>query len=209
MYTPAAFNDTDIARLHEQMDQTRLAILVTWDEDGMQASHLPLVLRRDQGSRGTLYGHLAKANPQWRHLDTCSETLVIFPGGDAYVSPSYYPSKAEHGQVVPTWNYLAVHACGKAETFTDTQRLRGLLNELTIKHESDRAQPWSIDDAPADYIARMLGAIVGFALPVQRLEGKRKLSQNRSASDMDGVKNGLAASQKPNEQQLARLMGQG
>ncbi|WP_024694915.1 FMN-binding negative transcriptional regulator [Pseudomonas syringae] len=206
MYTPAAFSDNETPRLHEQMQQTRLAILVTWSEDGLQASHLPLLLREEQGIHGTLYGHLAKANPQWRQLDSCAEALVIFPGEDAYVSPSYYPSKAEHGQVVPTWNYVAVHAYGKAETFTDAPRLRQLLSDLTAKHESDRAQPWSIDDAPAEYIAKMLGAIVGFALPVQRLEGKRKLSQNRSATDMAGVRDGLAASQKINEQQIARLM---
>lgn len=206
MYTPAAFRDHETSRLHEQMNQTRLAILVTWNEDGLQASHLPLLLREDQGPKGTLYGHLARANPQWRQLETCAEALVIFPGEDAYVSPSYYPSKAEHGQVVPTWNYLAVHAYGKAETFTDPSRLRQLLDELTARHESGRAQPWSIDDAPAEYIAKMLGAIVGFALPVQRLEGKRKLSQNRSATDMAGVRDGLAASPNINEQHIARLM---
>ncbi|MEE4681424.1 FMN-binding negative transcriptional regulator [Pseudomonas alliivorans] len=206
MYTPAAFRDHETSRLHEQMNQTRLAILVTWNEGGLQASHLPLLLREDQGPNGTLYGHLARANLQWRQLETCAEALVIFPGEDAYVSPSYYPSKAEHGQVVPTWNYLAVHAYGKAETFSDPSRLRQLLDELTARHESGRAQPWSIDDAPAEYIAKMLGAIVGFVLPVQRLEGKRKLSQNRSATDMAGVRDGLAASPNINEQHIARLM---
>ncbi|WP_024644644.1 FMN-binding negative transcriptional regulator [Pseudomonas syringae] len=206
MYTPSAFKDNDITRLHEQIDQTRLAILVTHGENGLQATHLPLLLRRDQGASGTLYGHLAKVNPQVQQLDAGVEAMVIFPGDDAYVSPAYYPSKAEHGKVVPTWNYLAVHAYGKAECFADPERLQLLVSELTDKHESGRAQPWSINDAPADYIARMLGAIVGFALPVQRLQGKRKLSQNRDARDIAGVRDGLAASEDSNDQRIARLM---
>ena len=206
MYTPAAFRETDHSSLHMQMDQTRLAILVTQGDQGLQASHLPLLLRQDQGSHGTLYGHLAKANPQWRDLAAGAEALVVFSGGDAYISPSFYPSKAEHEKVVPTWNYLAVHAYGRAEVFTDAIRLRRLVSDLTDKHEASRNQPWSVDDAPADYIAKMLGAIVGFALPIERLEGKRKLGQNRSAEDYAGVRDGLAASTDPANQAIARLM---
>ncbi|QHF10848.1 FMN-binding negative transcriptional regulator [Pseudomonas syringae] len=209
MYIPAAFKDNDTPSLHQQMEQTRLAILVTDGAEGLQATHLPLLLRRDEGSYGTLYGHLAKANPQWQQLSAGAEALVIFPGGDAYVSPSFYPSKREHGKVVPTWNYVAVHAYGQAEVFTDAAQLHRLLADLTHRHESGRAQPWSIDDAPADYIAKMLGAIVGFSIPVQRLQGKRKLSQNRSAEDMAGVRDGLATSQDANDQHFARLMSEG
>ena len=206
MYTPSVFKDNDTTRLHEHIDQTRLAILVTHGEDGLQASHLPLLLRRDQSAFGTLYGRLAKANPQVQQLEAGAEAMVIFPGDDAYVSPAYYPSKAAHGKVVPTWNSLAVHAYGKAECFADPERLHLLVGELTDKHESGRAQPWSINDAPADYIARMMGAIVGFALPVQRLQGKRKLSQNRDAQDIAGVRDSLAASEDSNDQRIARLM---
>ncbi|KPX44571.1 Transcriptional regulator [Pseudomonas syringae pv. helianthi] len=206
MYIPAAFKENDTFSLHEQIDQTRLAILVTDGKDGLQATHLPLLLRRDEGPYGTLYGHLAKANPQWLQLNSGAEALVVFPGADAYVSPSFYPGKAEHGKVVPTWNYLAVHAYGQAQVFTDAAQLHQLLADLTHRHESSRIQPWSIDDAPAGYIAKMLGAIAGFALPVQRLQGKRKLSQNRSASDMAGVRDGLAASADAHDQQIARLM---
>ncbi|RMO11786.1 Transcriptional regulator [Pseudomonas savastanoi pv. phaseolicola] len=209
MYIPAVFKENDTLSLHEQMDQTRLAILVTQGEEGLHATHLPLLLRRDEGPHGTLYGHLARANPQWQQLNSGVEALVIFPGGDAYVSPSFYPSKAEHGKVVPTWNYLAVHAYGQATVFTDAAQLHQLLADLTHRHESSRPQPWSIEDAPADYIAKMLGAIAGFAIPVQRLQGKRKLSQNRSASDMAGVRDGLAASENANDQQIARLMSAG
>lgn len=207
MYTPAAFRDDDTHSLHRLMEDTRLAILVTHDENGMQASHLPLVLRSDQGANGTLYGHLARANPQWRALQAGAQVMVIFPGADAYVSPAFYPAKAEHGKVVPTWNYLAVHAYGTAEVFSDAQRLLEVVSGLTNKHEANRASPWAVADAPADYIDKMLGAIVGFALPIERLEGKRKLSQNRSAEDINGVREGLAASSDARDRELAQLMG--
>ncbi|MNE80114.1 Protease synthase and sporulation protein PAI 2 [compost metagenome] len=131
---------------------------------------------------------------------------MVFPGAEAYVSPSFYPTKAEHGKVVPTWNYIAVHAYGRAEVFSDAQRLRDLVSALTDRHENGRAQPWKVDDAPAHYIDGMLKAIVGFALPIQRLEGKRKLSQNRSTADIAGVREGLAASPDPHDQALAHLM---
>jgi transcriptional regulator len=209
MYTPKAFEVTDVAAMQQQIDKTRLAVLVTNGEHGLQASHLPLLLRREPDTCGTLYGHLAKANPQWRDLAAGGEALVIFSGADAYISPSYYPSKAEHEKVVPTWNYLAVHAYGRAEVFTDAERLRELVGDLTDKHESGRNQPWSVDDAPADYIATMLGAIVGLALPIERLEGKRKLGQNRSAQDYAGVREGLAASTDPQDRDIARLMSPG
>ena len=206
MYTPAAFRDDEIASLHQLMEDTRLAILVTHDETGMQASHLPLLLRREQGANGTLYGHLARANPQWRALQNGAEVLIIFPGADAYVSPAFYPAKAEHGKVVPTWNYVAVHAYGIAEVFSDAPRLLNVVSALTDKHEAGRASPWAVADAPAEYIDKMLGAIVGFALPIERLEGKRKLSQNRSAEDIKGVREGLAASADGKDRELAQLM---
>lgn len=206
MYTPSAFKDDELASLHGLIEQTRLAILITHDEQGMQASHLPLLLRADQGAKGTLYGHLAKANPQWRALENGAQALVVFPGADAYVSPSFYPAKAEHGKVVPTWNYVAVHAYGVAQVFNDPQRLLEVVRGLTDKHEAGRASPWAVADAPADYIDKMLGAIVGFALPIERLEGKRKLSQNRSAADIAGVREGLGASADSKDQELARLM---
>jgi len=206
MYNPKAFAVEDLPHLHQMMDDCRLAVLVTHGEHGLQASHLPLLLDTRQGPNGTLHGHMARANPQWRDLEAGAEALVVFAGVDAYVSPGFYPGKAEHGKVVPTWNYLAVHAYGNAEVFSDPQRLRNLVGELTHRHESGRAQPWKIDDAPAEYIDSMLKAIVGFALPIQRLEGKRKLSQNRSPADAAGVRNGLAASLDPQDQALARLM---
>ena len=206
MYTPRAFALDDLPELQQLIRHTRLAQLVTFGEHGLQASHLPLLLNPDEGPNGTLYGHLAKANRQWQDLQNGSEALVIFAGAEAYVSPGFYPAKAEHGKVVPTWNYLAVHAYGQAEVFTDAERLLTLVSALTDRHENGRAQPWKVSDAPADYIDGMLKAIVGFALPIQRLQGKRKLSQNRSAADIAGVRQGLAASPDVRDQTLARFI---
>jgi transcriptional regulator len=208
MYTPSYFKDEDIASLHRQIDGTRLATLVTFDESGLQASHVPLLLNPNEGPNGTLYGHLAKANPQWKTLGA-REALVIFQGPDAYISPSFYAAKAEHGKVVPTWNYLAVHVYGRAQVFTDPQRLLRVVTDLTDKHEARRPVPWAVSDAPDDYIQKMLNGIVGFAIPIERLEGKRKLNQNRSAEDITGVSKGLAASKDPTDQEIARLMSPG
>ncbi|RMT86657.1 hypothetical protein ALP39_03127 [Pseudomonas marginalis pv. marginalis] len=209
MYTPRAFALDDLPDIQQLIQHTRLAQVVTFGEQGLQASHLPLLLNPDEGPYGTLYGHLAKANPQWRDLQNGSDALVIFAGADAYISPAFYPAKAEHGKVVPTWNYIAVHAYGKAEVFTDAERLLTLVSALTERHETGRAQPWAVSDAPADYIDGMLKAIVGFALPIERVIGKRKLSQNRSAADMAGVREGLAASPDVRDQTLARCIPQG
>ncbi|MHC8364404.1 FMN-binding negative transcriptional regulator [Pseudomonas sp. ZT5P21] len=206
MYNPSSFAIKDLDDLQQQILGTRLATVVTHGEQGLQASHLPLLFNPDQGPNGTLYGHFARANPQWKELEKGAQALVIFAGADAYVSPGFYPSKAEHGKVVPTWNYLAVHAYGSAEIFTDADRLLDLVSALTDRHEASRAQPWKVADAPADYIDGMLKAIVGFALPIQRLEGKRKLSQNRSTPDVAGVREGLAASPDARDQALAHLM---
>ncbi|MDN5595727.1 MAG: FMN-binding negative transcriptional regulator [Pseudomonas sp.] len=209
MYTPRAFALDDLPEIQQLIQHTRLAQLVTVGENGLQASHLPLLLNHDEGPNGTLYGHLAKANPQWRELQNGGEALVIFAGADAYISPAFYPAKAEHGKVVPTWNYIAVHAYGTPAVFSDAERLLKVVTALTDRHESGRAQPWRVSDAPADYIDGMLKAIVGFALPIKRLVGKRKLSQNRSAADMAGVRDGLAASADVRDQTLARFIPQG
>ena len=209
MYTPRAFALDDLPEIQQLIQHTRLAQLVTFGEQGLQASHFPLLLNPDEGPNGTLYGHLAKANRQWQDLQDGSEALVIFAGAEAYISPGFYPAKAEHGKVVPTWNYIAVHAYGKAEVFTDAERLLGVVSALTDRHEGNRAQPWKVSDAPADYIDGMLKAIVGFSLPIERLIGKRKLSQNRSAADIAGVRDGLAASADIRDQTLARFIPQG
>ncbi|MHC8303418.1 FMN-binding negative transcriptional regulator [Pseudomonas sp. PB3P13] len=206
MYNPSSFaiNDWDLLKTH--IAQCRLAMVVSHGDEGLQASHLPLLFRPDEGPNGTLYGHFARANPQWKVMQNGAEALVIFAGADAYVSPGFYPGKAEHGKVVPTWNYVAVHAYGTAEVFTDAERLLNLVSALTDHHETGRADPWKVADAPADYIDGMLRAIVGFTLPIQRLDGKRKLSQNRSSADIAGVRAGLFASPDTQDQALAHLM---
>ena len=206
MYVPRAFAVDDIPMLHQQMLATPLPVLVTHASQGMIASHVPLLLSPDEGACGTLYGHLARANPHGKALAEGTETLVIFSGEQAYISPSFYPGKAEHGKAVPTWNYLAVHAYGTAEVFEDAERLLALVSRLSSKHEAGRSQPWSVSDAPADYIDSMLKAIVGFRLPITRLDGKRKLSQNRDAADQAGVRKGLLANSNPQDHALAHLM---
>lgn len=206
MYVPPAFRQTDLPALHREIGNCRLATLVSHGQNGLQASHLPLLLRPEEGRYGTLYGHLARANPHWQVLAEGTEALVMFNGPDAYVSPSWYPAKAEHGKVVPTWNYIAVHAYGRAEVFDDAERLRSLLAGLTERHEGPRPQPWAVDDAPQDYIAGMLRAVVGFALPIERLEGKWKLGQNRSEADRRGVHDGLVNSTDPRDRDLAQRM---
>ena len=194
MYIPAAFRQDDLASLHAQIAACGLALLSSAGAQGLQASHLPLLLEPGEGEFGTLYGHFARANPQWRDLAGGAEALVVFGGADAYVRPGWYPSKAENGKVVPTWNYIAVHAWGRAEVFDEPERLLELVTRLSERHERGRAQPWAVGDAPREYIESMLRAVVGFALPIQRIEGKWKLSQNRSAADRAGVREGLAAS---------------
>lgn len=206
MYVPRAFAVDDVPILHQQMLATPLPVLVTHASQGLIASHVPLLLNPDEGPYGTLYGHLARANPHCKALAEGVENLVIFAGEQAYISPSFYPSKAEHGKAVPTWNYLAVHAYGTAEVFDDAERLLALVSRLSNKHEADRSDPWSVSDAPADYIDSMLKAIVGFRLPITRLDGKRKLSQNRDATDQAGVRNGLLANSNPQDHALAHLM---
>ena len=206
MYRPAAFRQDDLATLHAQIDASGLAVLISAGEQGLQASHLPLLLEPGEGEFGTLYGHFARANPHWRDLASGAEALVVFSGPDAYIHPGWYPAKAEHGKVVPTWNYIAVHAWGQAEVFDEPERLLQLVNRLSDHHEQGRPQPWAVSDAPRDYLDAMLRAIVGFALPIRRLEGKWKLSQNRSPQDQAGVRAGLAASANPRERELAAQM---
>lgn len=208
MFTPSSYKESDLSQLHQQIEQTRLAVLVTHGEQGLQASHLPLLLDRSQGSNGTLYGHFARANRQWQELANGVEALVVFAGPDAYVSAGYYPSKEHDPRTVPTWNYLAVHAWGKAEVFHDAEHLLDIVRRLSDHHEQGQAKPWSVEEAPADYMATMLKAIVGFALPIDRLQGTRKLSQNRSAIDIEGVRTSLANSPDPLDNQLAAVMGQ-
>lgn len=193
MYVPAAFRVDDPETLRAIIRDARLASLVTATADGLLSTPLPLVFEPDEGDHGTLYGHVARANPQWKTPVT-GEALVIFLGPDAYISPSFYPSKQEHGKVVPTWNYAAVHAYGPPEFFEDADRLLELVTRLTDRHEHSRAEPWAVTDAPEPFIRSQIKGIVGVRIPITRIEAKLKMSQNRSAEDRAGVVHGLAAS---------------
>ena len=205
MYVPPAFREDDLAALHATMREARLANLVTATAEGLVATPLPLFLAPEEGPYGTLYGHLARANPQWK-LPPRGDAMALFMGPDAYVSPSWYPSKLEHQKVVPTWNYVAVHAYGPAEFFEDPDRLLEVVTRLTDLHERSRAEPWAVTDAPASFVRAQLKGIVGLRLLIARIEGKRKMSQNRSAADRAGVAAELAASDRASERAAAELI---
>jgi transcriptional regulator len=205
MYVPPAFREDDLAALHATMREARLANLITATDEGLVATPLPLFLAPEEGSYGTLYGHLARANPQWK-LPPRGDAMALFMGPDAYVTPSWYAAKLEHGKVVPTWNYVAVHAYGPAEFFEDPDRLLEVVTRLTNLHEQSHAEPWAVTDAPASFIRAQLKGIVGLRLPITRIEGKRKMSQNRSAGDRAGVAAGLAASDRAFERAAAALI---
>ena len=190
MYNPPHFREERPDVLHRAIREHPFATLVTEGPGGIEANHLPFLL---DAERGVLRGHVARANPVWKDARTTREALVIFLGPDAYVTPYWYATKAATGKVVPTWNYLTVHARGTLEFFDDAERLRALVTELTETHEAGRASPWAVSDAPSGYIDTMLRAIVGVELTITALEGKYKLSQNRDAADKDGVRAGLAA----------------
>jgi transcriptional regulator len=191
VYVPAHFNEDRVDTLHELIRGAGLATLVSMTADGLIASHAPMMIDPDPAPYGTLIGHLAKANPHALAADPAIQALVIFQGPDGYITPSYYAAKREHGKVVPTWNYAAVHAYGTLEVFDDPVRLLAVVTRLTNLYETRRAQPWAVSDAPDDFIQGMLRGIVGIALPIARLEGKMKMSQNRPATDQTGVIDGL------------------
>jgi len=205
MYTPPAFREDDREALCALMRAAPFASLVTATADGMECTPLPLWLDPEEGPLGTLYGHVARANPHWR-AEAVGETLAIFSGPDAYVSPGWYATKQETGKVVPTWNYLTVHARGPVEFFEDADRLLDVVTRLTDAHEAGRAAPWAVSDAPETFIRAQLRGIVGLRLPIARLEGKRKMSQNRSATDREGVAAGLGESENPADRAAGRLV---
>lgn len=206
MYLQAAFRQDDLAAMHAAMRATNLMTLVTQGAGGLQASHVPVLLDDTKGTHGTLTGHLSRANEQWRQTDTGLPALAMFQGPDAYVSPGWYATKREHGKVVPTWNYVAIHAHGPIRFLDDRETLRGIVTALTNRHEAGRAEPWAVTDAPEDYVDAMLNGIVGFELAIERLEGKWKMSQNRSEADRRGVVDGLQAAASPGESAVASIM---
>jgi transcriptional regulator len=193
MYLPAHFEERRIDVLHAMQRAHPLGLLVTLSDAGLQANPLPFLLDLDAGPFGTLRGHVARANPLWRETRSDVDALVVFQGPQAYVSPSFYPSKADHGKVVPTWNYITVQARGTLRAIDDSAWVRELVTRLTQQHEAPRSAPWAVSDAPADYIDSMVRAIVGIEIPLTGLVGKWKVSQNRGVADRRGVAQGLRA----------------
>lgn len=205
MYTPPAFREGDPAEIRRIIRAARLSTLVTATSEGLIATPLPLALDETEGEHGVLYGHLARANPQWQRPVT-GEAMVLFSGPDAYVTPSWYPSKREHGKVVPTWNYVAVHAYGAVEFLEDQDRLLDLVTRLTNLYEQPRQDPWAVGDAPAPFVKAQLKGIVGLRLPISRIVGKTKMSQNRSQADREGVMTGLASSEQEEDRVVADMV---
>jgi len=205
MYQVAAFREERIDVLHALIRAHPLAVLVTSVGGTLEANHLPMLIDPLPSPQGTLRGHVARANPLWKQRHD-GEALAIFQGPQVYVTPSWYPEKRASGKVVPTWNYAVVHARGQLIIHDDRDWLRDLVSRLTDQQEAGLSQPWAISDAPADYIERMLGAIVGIEIPISRIEGKWKVSQNRADADRAGVVDGLAQSADPQAQAMAALL---
>jgi len=204
VYVPKHFAAPSDAAVAELLARPGAADLITATEDGLLATLLPFIYDPDRGERGVLLGHVARNNDQWRR-PAIGPALVIVRGPDAYVSPTWYASKAEHGRVVPTWNYITAHVYGDLIVHDDVDWLSALVRRLTEKHESGMTPQWSVDDAPEPYIAGQLRAIVGLELVITRVEAKWKLSQNRSAADAEGVVTALQAG-TPAEQAVGAQM---
>ena len=192
MYLPAHFAERRPDVLRQAIENHPLGLLVTSGESGVTADDLPFLFDEDPQPPGTLRAHVARANPLWRLADG-AEVLVVFQGPQAYVSPAWYLSKQEHGKVVPTWNYVMVQARGRLRAVDDRDWLRGFVERLTERNEATRPAPWQVGDAPADFVAAQLRAIVGIEIELSSLVGKWKTSQNRSAADREGVAKGLIA----------------
>lgn len=201
MYIPKDFREEDVAALHPLMQTYSFATLVTQHDGAPFASHLPLILRPEEGPNGTLIGHMAGANRQWRDFDGEQEVLAIFQGPHAYVSPSWYTVHPS----VPTWNYAAVHAYGVPRLMEDKTELYEALQTLVQTYEGSQTEPWSLGE-PDDYLHKMMRAIVGFSIPITRLEGKYKLSQNRPPIDREQVVQQLAAQGDPLAADVSTLM---
>ena len=216
MYLPKHFEETRIEVLHALIRECPFAALVCGTDAGLTANHIPFILDaflpcrspRDSnaGEFGTLRGHIARANPLWQLPMPDANALVIFQGPASYISPNWYPGKAEDGKRVPTWGYAVAHAHGSIRFIHDRDWLLQLVSQLSEIHEAGQAKPWTVNEAPPDYIERLLGAIVGIEIPIKSLVGKWKLDQNKSALDQAGMLNGLAASPLIEANQLAKLI---
>jgi len=206
MYVPAHFAEDRPEVLHGLMRARPLAALIAIGPGGIVANHVPLQLELGPLGLGVLRGHLARANPMWQEYDRSQDVLALFQGSDSYISPSWYPTKQEHGKVVPTWNYCTVHAHGPMRVHEDAPWLRALVGSLTDWQEAGLPHPWAVQDAPEDYVRSLLAQIVGIEIEIRRLTGKWKLSQNQPARNRAGVVQALAARESADAQAMAQLI---
>ena len=205
MYTPKAFEQNDPDHLHDIIAKHPFATLISHSESGIEVNHIPFFLDKSNG-KYVLQGHIAKANPLWKTVNEQSEVVLVFHGPNCYISPNFYPTKKENGRAVPTWNYVAVHVKGVLQyRFNDEFKLN-MLDNLTTQHEAEQEEPWSIHDAPEQYIKRMLPAIVGLEIQITAITGKWKLSQNQPQVNKQGVVEGLFKQNTNDAQEIATLV---
>jgi transcriptional regulator len=193
MYIPAHFNESRKDVMHELIVQNPFGSLITNGKSGLDANHIPLDLAANEGDLGVLHAHVARSNPLWQDVVNGDEVLVVFRAGDAYISPTWYPSKHETHKQVPTWNYIVVHAYGRITIRDDEKYVRGVIARLTRTHEATEPEPWKMGDAPRDFIDTMVKSIVGLQIDITRLTGKSKLSQNKEVRDIQGAGEALKA----------------
>jgi transcriptional regulator len=197
VYIPKANEETRLPVLHDFIRANPLATLVTMGNSGMIASHIPLVLDDDNSQFGLLKGHISRANTQWKDIETAIDALAIFAGDHHYITPNWYPSKHQDAKQVPTWNYVVTHCYGPLKLIEDPQWLLAHLETLTSIHEASNPVPWKVTDAPPEFIRALLNGIIGLELPIRKIEGKWKVSQNRNAQDRQGVIEGLTQLDTP------------
>lgn len=206
MYIPKHHEETDLGVLHALIGAHPLGTWVTQGDGELIANHVPFLLDPTRGERGTLVAHVARANPVWRSFSATVPSLIAFQGAECYITPSWYPSKRAHGKTVPTWNYAVVHAHGLPRAIEDADWLLRHVNSLTNTHEAKREAPWKVADAPREFVDKMLEAIVGIEIPIARLVGKWKVSQNRPAADKAGVVAGLNERGDADSREMAALV---
>lgn len=208
MFTPKIFKETDLDVLHGLITSHPLGTWITTKDDVLDVNHIPFVLDSAHGEYGVLRGHINRTNPVCKSLTTAKESIVVFQGAQSYISPSWYPSKEEHGKAVPTWNYVVVHAHGIPRVVDDKDWLYEHLNNLTDQHESKRDYSWKVSDAPEEFTAKMIRAIVGIEIPVSDLFGTWKTSQNKTTKDKEGVIKGLGSSENALAREMKSLVSQ-
>lgn len=203
MYTPSYHQVTDPCILHDFIRMHPFGMLVSHDKSGFSINHIPFILDSEHKENACLFAHVAKANPVWKNFSRTEPCVVVFQGANSYISPSWYPSKHAHGKAVPTWNYTVVHVRGIAVVHQDRDWILHHINQLTDLHEAEQALPWKVSDAPDEYIDRLVDAIVGIEIPINDIEGKWKLNQNKSDADRQGVIAGLSAKNVENALRVA------